>query len=104
MIPQLCNLVPDWKRFLGQFAELIVWILIVAALIAGALGEWLDATAILAIVFLNGILDFFQEEKAQRELDSLRKRSAYSATAIRDGKRLVVAAGFSGFERSASHP
>lgn len=83
---------PFWKRFLGQFAELIVWILIAAALIAAALGEWLDATAILAIVFLNGILGFFQEERAQRELDSLRKRSAYSATAIRDGKRLVVAA------------
>lgn len=83
---------PMWRRFLGQFAELIVWILIAAALIAGALGEWLDTVAIFAIVLMNGILGFLQEEKAQRELASLRKRSAYSATAVRNGKRLVLAA------------
>jgi Ca2+-transporting ATPase len=83
---------PLWMRFLGQFAELIVWILIVAALIAGVLGEWLDTAAILAIVLMNGIPGFIQEEKAQRDLASLRKRSAYSATAIRNGKQAVVAA------------
>jgi Ca2+-transporting ATPase len=81
-----------WKRFLRQFAELLIWILIFAALIAGALGEWLDALAILTIVVLNAILGFLQEEKAQRELASLRKRAAYSATAIRSGKQVVVAA------------
>ena len=84
--------VPPWKRFLGQFAELIVWVLIAAALIAGALGEWLDASAILAIVLVNGVLGFLQEEKAQRELAALRKRAAYSATAVRDGKQRVIAA------------
>jgi Ca2+-transporting ATPase len=83
---------PWWKRFLRQFAELIVWILIFAALVAGALGEWLDAVAILAIVALNGVLGFLQEEKAQRELASLRKQAAYAAKAIRDGKQIVVAA------------
>jgi Ca2+-transporting ATPase len=84
--------IPMWKRFLGQFAEIIVWILIAAALIAGLLGEWLDMLAILAIVLMNGILGFLQEEKAQRELASLRKRSAYSATAIRNGKQIALAA------------
>jgi Ca2+-transporting ATPase len=83
--------VPLWKRFLGQFAELLVWILIAAALIAGVLGEWLDASAILAIVLLNGVLGFLQEERAQRELAALRKRTAYSATAMRDGKQVVIA-------------
>ena len=84
--------VPSWKRFVGQFTELIVLILIVAAIIAGILGEWLDASAILAIVFMNGILGFLQEERAQRELTALRRRSAYSATVVRDGKQVVVAA------------
>lgn len=83
---------PAWRRFLAQFSELIVWILIAAAVIACVLGEWLDASAILAIVLLNGILGFLQEEKAQRELASLRKRSAFSATVIRDGKQVAVAA------------
>ena len=84
--------VPLWKKFLAQFADVLIWILISAALIAGALGERLDAAAILAIVLMNGVLGFLQEEKAQRELSALRKRSAYSATAIRDGKQHVVAA------------
>lgn len=83
---------PLWKRFLSQFAELIIWILIAAALIAGALREWLDAIAILAIVIMNGVLGFLQEEKAQRELSALQKRSAYSATVTRNGKQVVVAA------------
>ena len=84
--------VPLWKRFLGQFAELIVGILVVAAFIAGALGEWIDAVAILAIVLMNGVLGFLQEERTQRELAALRKRSSYTATIFRDGKQLVVAA------------
>ena len=42
------------KRLLAQFTELIVWILIAAALIAGVLGEWLDTAAILTIVLMNG--------------------------------------------------
>ena len=83
---------PLWKKFLGQFADVIIWILIAAALIAGALGEWLDAAAILAIVLMNGVLGFLQEEKAQRELSALRKQSAYSATVIRRGRQYVVAA------------
>ncbi len=83
---------PLWKKFLAQFAELIVWILIAAALIAGALGEWLDASAILTIVLMNGLLGFFQEERAQRELAALRKRSAFSATVTRDGKQAVISA------------
>ena len=83
---------PLWRKFLGQFTGLLVWILIVAAVIATALGEWLDASAILAIVLMNGILGFLQEEKARRELSALRKKSAYSATVFRDGQHFVVAA------------
>src|SRR4051794_19694873 len=46
--------VARWKKFLGQFTELVIGILIVAALISGLLGEWTDALAILAIFLLNG--------------------------------------------------
>ena len=83
---------PLWRKFGGQFVEVIVLILIAAALVAAALGEWLDAGAILAIVLMNGILGFLQEEKARRELAALRKQSAYSATVIRQGMQTVVSA------------
>src|SRR6187431_2012829 len=48
--------VPAWKKFLRQFNNLVVWILIVASVIAGATGDWIDTGAILAIVLLNGVL------------------------------------------------
>ncbi len=81
-----------WKRFLGQFRELVVWILVGAAIISGALGEWLDAGAILAIVLLNGILGFIQEERAQRALAALRKLSSPFPKVIREGRAVTIPA------------
>ncbi len=77
--------VSRWKKLLGQFKELVIWILIVAAIIAGVMGEWVDTAAILAIVLVNGIIGFLQEEKAGRALAALQKLSSPMAKVIRDG-------------------
>lgn len=77
---------PVWRRFLRQFAELVIWILIAAAIIAGALGEWIDTAAILAMVLLNGVLGFLQEERAERALASLKNLSAPLARVRRQGQ------------------
>jgi Ca2+-transporting ATPase len=84
--------VSRWKKFLSQFKELVIIILIVAAAIAGLLGEWTDALAILAIVLLNGMLGFLQEERAERALAALRQLSAPLSKAIRDGRLLLLPA------------
>jgi len=76
---------PGWRKFLGQFNEPVIWILLVAAGISGALGEWIDAAAILGIVVLNGAIGLFQEEKAEKALTALRKMSAPTAKVIRGG-------------------
>jgi Ca2+-transporting ATPase len=77
--------VPAWKKLAAQFRELVIWILIVAAVISGALGEWADAFAILAIVLLNGVLGFFQEARAEQALSALRSLSAPMARVLRGG-------------------
>jgi Ca2+-transporting ATPase len=71
---QLAEAPPDpwWRKLAAQFRDLVIWILIVAALIAGALGEWVDSGAILAIVVLNGLVGFLQEARAERALASLK--------------------------------
>jgi hypothetical protein len=58
--------VPAWRRLLGQFKELVIWIPIVAAVISGVVGELADAVAILAIVLLNGIIGFFRRSGLNR--------------------------------------
>lgn len=81
-----------WKKLLGQFADLVIWILIFAALIAGFMGEWVNTFAILAIVLLNGFIGFMQEERAERALASLQKMSSPMAKVLRDGKMQLLPA------------
>jgi Ca2+-transporting ATPase len=78
--------VPLWRKLLEQFRDLVIWILIVAAIISGVLGEWVDTIAILSIVLLNGVIGFFQEERAGRALAALQKLSSPMAKVLRDGR------------------
>jgi len=71
--------------FVGQFRSAVVVLLIAAAVVSGALGEWIDTLAILAIVLLNGVLGFLQEDKARRALDALEKLASPLAHVVRDG-------------------
>lgn len=84
---------PAWKKLVTQFKDLVIWILIVAAVVSGALGEWVDALAILAIVLLNGVIGFVQEQRAEQAMSALRKLSAPSAKVVRDGTHQTVPAG-----------
>jgi Ca2+-transporting ATPase len=77
--------IPAWRRFLSQFFELVVGLLIAAGVISAALGDWPDALAIAAIVLLNGVLGFMQEERAENSLAALQKMSTPHAKVRRDG-------------------
>ncbi len=86
------NQLPEQKRvspftlLISQFSSFIVWTLIVAAFIAGFLGEWIDATAIGVIVILNALLGFFQEFRAEKSLAALRKMATPFSKVIRSGE------------------
>lgn len=79
-----------WKLLLGQFTSMIIWLLIGAAVVAGLLGEVVDAYAILAILLLNALLGFFQEYRAERSLEALKKLAAPMSKVMRDGILQVI--------------
>ena len=78
--------------FFAQFKSLIIWILIVAGVISGALGEGVDAIAILAIVVLNALIGFYQEFSAEKSIASLKRMTAPHAKVRRDGIITLVPA------------
>ncbi|RAL26102.1 calcium-translocating P-type ATPase, SERCA-type [Thermoflavimicrobium daqui] len=72
--------------FIAQFKDFMVWVLLVATIISGLLGEYTDAIAIIAIVIINAILGFVQEVRAERSLSALKKLSAPTARVLREGQ------------------
>jgi Ca2+-transporting ATPase len=75
-----------------QFADFMIGVLLVAAVVAAAIGEPLEAAAILAIVVLNAILGFSQEWRAEQAMAALRAMSAPRARVLRDGGRTEIPA------------
>lgn len=75
-----------WLIFFKQFQDFMVLVLLAATLIAGLLGEYVDAIAIMVIVLVNSFLGFFQEQKAEKSLAKLKEMSAPVANVLRDGK------------------
>ena len=80
------------QRLLNQFKDMVVLLLIGAALVSALLGEWYEAGAIILIVILNAVLGVVQEGKAEEALAALKKLSAPEAHLIRDGKVISVPA------------
>ncbi len=81
---------PAWKIFLGQFQDLLVMILIGAAVISMLTDNVESAVVIFAVLLLNAALGTVQHEKAERSLESLRALSAPSVRVLRDGKRQEI--------------
>ncbi len=78
------------KLLWDQFNNFIVMLLIVAAVVSAFLGEWVDASAIMAIVVLNALLGIIQEQRAEQALAALKKLAAPEARVLRDGHRVTV--------------
>ncbi len=80
-------------RVLGaQFASLVVWFLIAAAITSAVIGEAVDAFAIVSIVVLNAVIGFIQEFRAERAIEALRAMTAPKARVRRDGLTAAISA------------
>lgn len=78
------------EKFISQFKDLMIIILIIAAIIAGFAGETVDAAIILAVVILNAVFGVFQESKAENAIDSLKEMSAPMATVLRNNQSMSI--------------
>ena len=78
-------------RFLAQFNDALIYLLLAAAVITATLGHGIDAGVILAVVLVNAVIGFIQEGKAERALDAIRDMLAPMASVIRDGDRKAIA-------------
>lgn len=81
---------PAWLRFLLQFNQALLYILIVAGAIKAFLGSWTNAAVIWGVTLINAIIGFVQESKAEGAIAALAKAVTTEATVIREGKKQVV--------------
>ena len=79
-------------RFLAQFNNVLVYVLLAAGFIKLMLSLWLDASIIFAVVILNSLLGFLQEGRAEQALDSIRNMLSAEARAVRGGETRLIAA------------
>jgi Ca2+-transporting ATPase len=75
---------------INQFNNFLVIILLIAALVSLALGEYVDAIAIIVIVVINAVVGVIQESKAEQSLVALKKMAAPNAQVMRNGCRLYI--------------
>jgi Ca2+-transporting ATPase len=75
-----------WILLLHQFKDVMIFILLVAAVISFVIGDFKDGAVIMAILILNATIGFIQEYRAEKALEALKKLAAYQATVRRAGK------------------
>jgi calcium-translocating P-type ATPase len=83
---------PAWLRLARHFNDVLIYVLLVAALLKAILGEWVDVGVIVAVAVANAIIGFAQEGRAERALAGLRSMLSLTAQARRDGDWVEVEA------------
>ncbi|MEK7771714.1 MAG: HAD-IC family P-type ATPase, partial [Pseudomonadota bacterium] len=79
-------------RFLLQFHNVLIYILLAASVLTAVLGHWVDSGVILGVVVINAIIGFIQEGKAEKALNAIRRMLSFNAMVLRDGQRMQIPA------------
>jgi magnesium-transporting ATPase (P-type) len=79
-------------RFLLQFHNVLIYVLIAAGIVTALLGHWVDSGVIFGVVVINALIGFIQEGKAEKALEAVQAMLASQAVVLRDGQRHEIAA------------
>ena len=79
-------------RFLLQFNDVLIYVLLAAAVLSAALAHWVDAAVVVAVTVVNAIIGFLQEGRAERALEAISGMVEPRATVLRDGHRATIQA------------
>lgn len=80
------------SRFLEQFKNVLIYVLLVAGAVTTAMGHFVDSGVIFGVVMINAIIGFIQEGKAERALEAVRNMLSPQAMVIREGERFTLPA------------
>jgi len=92
------NRIPEMRtrgplvRFLYQFHNILIYVLMAASAVTAVLGHWLDASVILGVVLANAVIGFVQEGKAENALRAIRQMLSPNAMVMRDGRQMKIRA------------
>lgn len=79
-----------WIRFLLQFHQPLIYILLASTVVSAALGKWVDASVIFVVAFINALVGYLQEAKAEKAIEALAKMVVTEATVRRGGEKLRI--------------
>ncbi|WP_127477026.1 cation-transporting P-type ATPase [Sulfurivermis fontis] len=81
-----------FMRLLLQFHNILIYVLLLAAVVTALLGHWVDTAVIIGVVVINALIGFLQEGKAEKALDAIRSMLSQKAMVLRDGHRREIPA------------
>lgn len=90
------NVLPEKKResklirFLKHFNDILIYVLFVAAIVTAVLGHYVDTAVILLVAIVNASIGYFQENKAEKALEDIKKMLSLKAQVIRNGVRSEI--------------
>ena len=81
---------PGWQRFLAHFDDVLIYILLAAAVLKALMGDWVEFAVIFTACFAIALTGFIQEGRAERALSSIEAMLALEAIVFRDGAWVTV--------------
>lgn len=79
-----------WLRFLLQFHQPLIYILLATTAIAAAMGKWVDASVIFGVAFINAAVGYYQEAGAEKAIEALAKLVLTEAKVWRGGEKMHI--------------